>query len=559
MAKQDVIVGMTGAALAGAINGNDTELYARSAGIYSYDVKDYGAKGDGLTDDTAAIQAAITAMTAGEILFIPTGVYMVKATGANASGDDGGIRVTKSMSILMERGVELKAITGNKVSSQVIKVLSTSFVEIFGGKITGDWAGRVDSETGNHCISIENSSNVYLHDLYISQASGDCLSIYRTGAGVSKNIMVDRCELTDYRRWGIFADCDENILVRSCNIHDVLSDILYGGGIDIEYHGEGSGSQIKNVVIDANIFDSIGSASHSYDGAMSLSGGANGLVDGIKFINNIIRDCASALILTNYINANVFNNTFINNVLGVNVRGKSTVNCSTIISNNSFDTNGGISFAFGDVSYLYIEFITGVIVSGNIFNDFTSNYCIRQLYCQTSQLSFVNNVFKNCANIFTLDPRFGGQHYFKGNVSIGADGLSINDVNTFGKATTKSESRGVTTGTPTAGTYEIGEFLNETGFVAAGYMGLICITAGTMEVINTTCVANGTTVVTVTDPYSKNISIGQYVKVNGGAALKVTAIGNANNVTLSGTVGAGSGLTFVNSPAVFKKFATIEP
>jgi hypothetical protein len=41
-----------------------------------YNVKLYGAVGDGVTDDTAAIQAAITSIGAG-IIFFPPGIYMV--------------------------------------------------------------------------------------------------------------------------------------------------------------------------------------------------------------------------------------------------------------------------------------------------------------------------------------------------------------------------------------------------------------------------------------------------------------------------------------------------
>jgi len=44
-------------------------------------VKDYGAKGDGVTDDTASINAAIAATGIGGTCYFPTGVYMVNKTG----------------------------------------------------------------------------------------------------------------------------------------------------------------------------------------------------------------------------------------------------------------------------------------------------------------------------------------------------------------------------------------------------------------------------------------------------------------------------------------------
>lgn len=46
---------------------------------YSFNVKDYGAVGNGIVDDTAAIQAAITA-AAGAAIYVPKGTYKVTAT-----------------------------------------------------------------------------------------------------------------------------------------------------------------------------------------------------------------------------------------------------------------------------------------------------------------------------------------------------------------------------------------------------------------------------------------------------------------------------------------------
>lgn len=47
------------------------------AAITTLSVKNYGATGDGTTDDTAAIQAAIDSMTGGGVVFMPPGVYKV--------------------------------------------------------------------------------------------------------------------------------------------------------------------------------------------------------------------------------------------------------------------------------------------------------------------------------------------------------------------------------------------------------------------------------------------------------------------------------------------------
>src|SRR5262249_38855936 len=67
-----------------AAAGNDSRIVnAVQHGDLMYNVKDYGAAGDGTTNDTAALQAALNAAAAtvngvsGGVVFIPRGAYIV--------------------------------------------------------------------------------------------------------------------------------------------------------------------------------------------------------------------------------------------------------------------------------------------------------------------------------------------------------------------------------------------------------------------------------------------------------------------------------------------------
>jgi len=82
--RQTIAIGSTGAQLVSAFNTN-----ASHANLRIYNVEDYGAVHDGATDDTVAIQAAITACnaTGGGVIYFPIGIYVI---GGALVGTTGG-------------------------------------------------------------------------------------------------------------------------------------------------------------------------------------------------------------------------------------------------------------------------------------------------------------------------------------------------------------------------------------------------------------------------------------------------------------------------------------
>src|SRR5512146_1533094 len=67
-----------------------TNLNAVGTGMALFSVKDptYGAKGDGVTDDTAAFTSAISSAGSLGVVFVPGGTYVVSVITLPASGSD---------------------------------------------------------------------------------------------------------------------------------------------------------------------------------------------------------------------------------------------------------------------------------------------------------------------------------------------------------------------------------------------------------------------------------------------------------------------------------------
>ena len=107
------------------------------------------------------------------------------------------------------------------------------------------------------------------------------------------------------------------------------------------------------------------------------------------------------------------------------------------------------------------------------------------------------------------------------------------------------------------GTFEKGSIIWNSAPAASGYVGAVCVVAGTWGLTTAvTATANGTTALTLSAPEPK-LQAGQYVTING-VATKIVSVSGvalvvANNVT------AGSGLAIAQTNGTFKRFGAIEP
>lgn len=122
----------------------------------------FGAEGDGVTDDTASINAAISYLNGigGGILFFPSGTYLLDGPNTGA----GGIALLSNVSLLGSgRGATVIRSADN---SGVPCIVGTSITNFSIEDLTAD-GNRANQTVLTHAISIPNTSNGLLSNLHV--------------------------------------------------------------------------------------------------------------------------------------------------------------------------------------------------------------------------------------------------------------------------------------------------------------------------------------------------------------------------------------------------------
>lgn len=149
------LAGVAGPIMAAAASTNATvsnyTLPSRQRGSTVLNVRNYGAAGDGVNDDTAAIQAAINALpSAGGTIDIPTGTYRIDAVTS--------IRLRSYMHLRLSQDAKLVAKPNSAERYNILYVNKVRDVEISGGQIIGERSGH-NGTTGEwgHGIFVRGS------------------------------------------------------------------------------------------------------------------------------------------------------------------------------------------------------------------------------------------------------------------------------------------------------------------------------------------------------------------------------------------------------------------
>jgi polygalacturonase len=204
---------------------------ASDAGSTSINVRDKGARGDGKSDDTMAIQSAIDALPdSGGTVHVPAGHYMVDATRA--------LLLRSNVILELDPQATIEAFPNALKRSHVIKVWRADNVQIRGGRIVGEREGHTGAggEWG-YGINIQASHNVRVYGTHISNCWGDGIWIGALGRGlaqvVSTDVTIENVVSTNNRRQGMSIGPCKGVRVINCTFSDT-NGTAPQSGIDLE-------------------------------------------------------------------------------------------------------------------------------------------------------------------------------------------------------------------------------------------------------------------------------------------------------------------------------------
>jgi parallel beta-helix repeat protein len=218
--------------------------YSMIDGAY-VNVKDYGVKGDGVTNDTLAIQQVLRDFAGVNTVFFPLGTYLV-AGDAILSGNvtKEGIQIPSDCSIVFADGAELQLITTTSPQYNVLCIYNVSNVHIVGGKLIGDTDNHLPGVLGSTFngigLRIQGATNVYVNGMSAEKMYADGFAIVYDDVIAPypecENIVLENCTSTyNYRNGLSVIGCEDGAVLGGTYAYNGQAiEAEIGTGIDIE-------------------------------------------------------------------------------------------------------------------------------------------------------------------------------------------------------------------------------------------------------------------------------------------------------------------------------------
>lgn len=301
-------------------------------------VKDYGAVGDGVTDDSGSFRAAIAALDKnGSILDIPYGVYLhgdgitstLNYTGYKSSSGGWSPNPTSDVNLgpdnrFLFDGFKNLIIHGNNASivsneangetrnNSIFTFINCDNLKVYDLDVDGNIETRIPEfndrdDGGGHLIRgniyLQNCIDVYFKNVKSHHSMLDGIFAFKTALGTSYNHVYEDCDCFYNYRQGLTLSSIDNVKVvrGEYSYNGTIYGTLPKSGIDIE----ADASNAKNIVISGTVFK--GNASNNlvlsfrstgividecqfYDGSVLLESSLNkgNIIKNCKFYNTIL-------------------------------------------------------------------------------------------------------------------------------------------------------------------------------------------------------------------------------------------------------------------------------
>ena len=237
-------------------------------------VRDYGATGDSVTDDTSAILAAVAELQDGDTLYFPAGTYLLRQYGIPSMiliQDKKDIRIELDDGATLQMDTVPDGSTGTETRHYIFHLLRCENVILMGGRLLGDlytYNGMTSVQHG-YAIRLADCRTVTVRDVEIAFMRGDGISIFSDTndenglRGRCYDITIENCRIHECRRNGITLTSVDGCTIRDTVIHDIFG-TMPQAAIDIE--AEYLGSKNSHVRIENCHFYRNGSWSLSVAG-----------------------------------------------------------------------------------------------------------------------------------------------------------------------------------------------------------------------------------------------------------------------------------------------------